>query len=77
MVEETHKCETKGKMYSGLHKNREFKGTYLIRMLCGMIEKNLGLNHTTLLLNRELKKDGKEEVGVSCVCDTYACLCPL
>ena len=44
--------------------------------MCGMLETGLGLNHTTLLLNRELVKDGKPEVGVSCVRDSYLCLCP-
>ena len=41
-----------------------------------MLEIGLGLNHTTLLLNKELVKDGKAEVGVSCVRDNYLRLCP-
>ena len=63
---------------------KSFKGTYLIphktvheRMICDMLEKDLDLNHTTLLINKELVKDRKKEFGVSYVLDTYACLCPV
>ena len=40
-------------------------------MICDMLEIGLGFNHTTLLLNTELMKDGKGEVGVSCVRNSY------
>ena len=56
----------------------EFKGTYLIprnllyeRMVCDLLERGLGIHHTTLLINTELKKDGLEEVGASCDRGTY------
>ena len=45
-------------------------------MLYDMLERGLGLNHTTLLLNRELVKDGQTEVGSSRVQDIYSHLNP-
>ena len=36
----------------------------------------MGLKHTTLLLNREFVKDGKMKVSISCVRETYTCMCP-
>ena len=83
VVRETFHCERIGVTYKGLRKHREFAGTYLIprnslyeRMVCDLLERGLGIHHTTLLINAELKKDGLEEVGASCVRDTYYRLCP-
>jgi len=45
-------------------------------MVCDLLERGLGIHHTTLLINAELKQDGLEEVGASCVRDTYYRLCP-
>ena len=45
-------------------------------MVCDLIETGLGLAHTTLLLNEELKADNKEEVGISCVREAYLRLEP-
>ena len=63
VLNETAICESKGEKNDGMQKNREHKGAYLIRrgsvherMLCDYIETGLGLNHTALLLNKELKR---------------------
>ena len=84
VLNETAICESKGEKYNGMRKNREHKGAYLIprgsvheRMLCDCIETGLGLNHTALLLNKELKKDGLTEIGVSCLRDSYLRLNPV
>ena len=84
VLNETAICESKGEKYNGTRKNREHKGAYLIprgsvheRMLCDCIETGLGLNHTALLLNKELKKDGLTEIGVSCLRDSYLRLNPV
>ena len=68
VLNETAICESKGEKYNGTRKNREYKGAYLTprgsvheRMLCDCIETGLALNHTALLLNKELKKDGLTE----------------
>ena len=83
IVKDTYVCESEGMKYTGVRKGKQFLGTYHIphksvyeRMICDMLETGLGLNHTTLLVNRELVKDGKGEVGVSCVRDSYLRLCP-
>ena len=83
MIQETYNLEQEGKEYTGERKQREFQGAHLIeagsvneRMVCDLIETGLGLAHTTLLLNEELKADNKEEVGISCVREAYLRLEP-
>ena len=83
VVRETNDCERMGVKYTGMQKNREFKGLHLIprnslyeRMVCDLLERGLGIHHTTLLVNSELKGDGFQEVGASCVRDTYHRLGP-
>ena len=84
VVKETADCELLGKSYDGTRKTRTYKGAYLIqpgsvheRMLCDCIETGLGLNHTALLLNNELRKENQTEVGVSCLRDSYLRLQPV
>ena len=74
VVSDTVICESKGETYNGLRKNREHKRPYLNqpesgneKMICGRIGTELRLNHTALLLNTELRRDGLTEIGVSCL----------
>lgn len=83
IVRETYYLKLDNGEYTGKRKERQFKGAHLIesgsvhrQMVCDLIETVLGLAHTTLLLNEELKRDHKEEVGISCVSDTYLLLEP-
>ena len=64
VIKETVDCEMLGKKYEGTRNERKHKGTYLIQpgsvheqMLRDFIETSLGLNHTALLLNKELQKE--------------------
>ena len=61
--EATYAKQNRGEKYMGLQKERQFIGTYLIphktvyeRTICDMLETDLGLNHTALLVNRKLAK---------------------
>ena len=78
IVRETYYLKLDNKEYTGERKERQFKGAHLIesgsvheRMVCDLIETGLGLAHTTLLLNEELRRNNKEEVGISCVRELY------
>ena len=77
-MSETIICESKGKTYKSLRKNREHKRSYLIqtgsirkRMICDCIETGLGLNHTEILLNKKLQREGLTEIGVLCLSNSY------
>ena len=83
IVRETYYLRLDNREYTGERKERQFKGAHLIesgsvheRMVCDLIETGLGLAHTTLLLNEELRRDHKEEVGISCVREAYLRLEP-
>ena len=45
-------------------------------MVCDLIETGLGSSHITVLVNAELQKYEKIEVGTSCIRDTYQRLYP-
>ena len=84
VIQQTAECEMLGEKYEGTRKERKHKGAYLIppgsvheRMLCDCIETGLGLNHTALLLNKELRKENRTEVGVSCLRQSYLRLKPI
>lgn len=74
VIRETYALEQQCKKYNGVRKEKEYRGLHLIedgyvhgRMGCDLIETGLDLAHTTMLLNKELMKDNKEEM-VSVVC---------
>ena len=78
VVREMFDCERMGIKYTGIRKDREFKRTYLIprkslyeRIVCDILDRGIGINHATLLINLNLTNDGLQEVGASCVRDTY------
>ena len=83
ILRDTSRCEAAGITYDGGRQGRRFQGTHLIehgtlheRLVCDLIERGLGLQHTTVLVNRQLVSENKSEVGVSCVRDTYNRLLP-
>jgi len=78
-------CEWKGvngafaqisHVFPDLSRNLIARHSVYERMVCDLIERGLGLQHTTVLLNAELRKDNKAEVGASCVRETYNRLLP-
>ena len=65
-------------------KYREHKKSYLIQtgsvrkmMICDCIETGLRLNQTSLLLNKELRRDSLTEIGVLCLINSYLLLNPM
>ena len=77
-IRETFDCESKGELKKGNRKERKCKGTYMIscksvyeRMVCDLLERELCIHHTTLLITMELKKDRLQEVSALCVRDIY------
>ena len=78
ILRESFDCEIMVIEYTGIRKDREFKRTYLIpckslyeRIVCDILDRGIGINHATLLINLNLTNDGLQEVGASCVRDTY------
>ena len=72
-VNDTAYCKDRNKIYDD-KKTTQHKGPYLIqpggaheKILVDCIKTSISLKHTTLLLNKELRKDDRTEVGVSCV----------
>ena len=78
VINDTYVSIIEGKNYNGERKVQFVKGAYIIprysvyeRIVCDLIETELNISHTTVLVNVELNRYEKIEVRICYICDTY------